>query len=140
MLEDFRRHPEIRACNAGIFGGTDVPFLKEFAAQAFEFLNINKDSLKKINPLGWLVLIYEQYLFSCLARANNKTVTSLFSGVQRYTTLSEFCGTPRKKHYVHAVGSMKRHDSVCENVASQLRLKYPEYYYRIEELIENQII
>lgn len=140
MLKDYRNYPEIRSCNAGIFGGSDLEFIKEFAYESIEFLRRNNDSINRINTLGWSVLIYEQYLFSCLARYKEKKVYSIFPANEKYSDISSFYGVPRKKQYVHAVGSMKQEHSVCENLASQLLLRYPKYYYQIEALLQNQIL
>jgi hypothetical protein len=140
MLNDRKNQPIMRACNAGIFGGTDVAFLKEFALEAFDFLKKNKANFEKVS-LGSTVLIYEQYLFSCLARAKNKSVTYLFPSMsQGFEEITQFAAIPLKRHYVHAVGNAKKKMTACENLENRLRHDYPEYYYYILELIEKQEI
>lgn len=38
--------------------------------------------------------------------------------------------------YLHLLGSYKRNDFVCKQMANRLRQDYPEYYYRIIELFK----
>jgi len=141
MLTDFRQQTKILSCNAGIFGGTDVAFIKEFANESFHFLSRNRSCYDKITPLAGSVLIYEQYLFSCLARKRMKDVSYLFpSKGDNYVAISEFLGVPGKKFYVHAVGGMKKREQICQNVADQLLLQFPAYYYRIQELLNKHLI
>jgi len=52
MLTDFRQQTKILSCNAGIFGGTDVAFIKEFANESFHFLSRNRSCYDKITPLA----------------------------------------------------------------------------------------
>jgi hypothetical protein len=140
MLNDFKSQPLMRACNAGIFGGTDVAFLKEFAFEAFDFLKKNETHFKKVR-LGSTGLIYEQYLFSCLARSKNKPVSYLFLSMSsNFQEITQFASIPRKRQYAHAVGDAKKKSIACENLENRLRLDYPEYYYFILELIEKQEI
>jgi hypothetical protein len=141
MQQDYVDQGEVVSCNAGVFGGTDVEFIKEFAAESLEFLSRNQHHLHKIKPVGALVLIYEQYLFACLARSRKKNVESLLiQGPSDYKELSNFFGVPQKKKYVHALGAMKKQHRICEHLADRLLMEYPEYYYRVEELVHDHII
>ncbi|MEA5402905.1 DUF6734 family protein [Arcicella sp. DC2W] len=140
MMSDYQREPSIHSCNAGIFGGSDVNFLKEFAFEAFEFLEKNKAHYDKVN-LGSTVLIYEQYLFSCLARAKNKKVSFLFDSMtSSYDKITQFASIPNRRHYVHAVGNAKKKFVACENLANRLLFEYPDFYYNILALIEKNEI
>ncbi len=140
MLNDYQNDSIIRSCNAGIFGGSDVSFLKEFALEAFDFLDKNKNSFDKVS-LGSTGLIYEQYLFSCLARLRKKDVTYLFQSMTpSYEQLTLFSSIPLKRHYVHAVADAKKKIVICENLENRLRHDHPEYYYYIMELLEKHEI
>jgi hypothetical protein len=140
MLDDIKEQKVIRAANAGVFGGTDVSFIKDFAFEAFDFLEQNKLSLNKVN-LGSSVLIYEQYLFSCLARKYGKEVTYLFQNMDnRYAQVSNFITSPRKLKYAHAVGNAKENKNVGAMMANCLMVEFPEYYYHIMELLEKHQI
>lgn len=135
MKQDFQKHPEIRACNAGVFGGQDVDFIKEFASEALAFIKKNKKHHHQI-ILGFSVLIYEQYLFACLARARGKSVSYLFPQMSAdFKEVGNFAIHPRDPGFIHTVGSMKKKEYISDCVSRQLRLEFPDYYYRIEELI-----
>ena len=137
MREDFQKYPEIRACNAGVFGGHDIDFIKEFAYEAFKFLKRNQKNYHKV-ILGYSVLIYEQYLFACLARKRNKEVTYLFPRMSMdFKEVSDFATHPRTNHYIHTVGGMKKKEYVADCMSRQLLLEFPDYYYRIIELMRS---
>jgi len=135
MREDFIARPEIHSCNAGVFGGNDLVFIKEFATEAMAFLAKNKLAMKNMRMPGWTVLIYEQYLFSCLARAKQKQVTALFSFTDnRNVEMADFSKVARGKFYVHTISNTKQNEMTCNSLSERLRLEHPEYYYRIEQL------
>ncbi len=140
MNSDYNSKLQINSCNAGIFGGTDVAFIKEFACEALEFLNKNISNYSGVN-LGSTVLIYEQYLFSSLARSKKKEVSYLFDQMSSsYLEVSTFSTVPSKRKYVHLVGSAKRNKIACENLEYRLRFEYPDYYYYVLELLEKGFI
>ncbi|TRX26596.1 hypothetical protein FNW25_08215 [Flavobacterium franklandianum] len=66
----------ILAYNAGIFGGTDVSFFKEYTEKAFEFVNKNISNLSVINVVNFNIF-FEQYLFYCLAKKKKLNVNVL---------------------------------------------------------------
>jgi hypothetical protein len=137
MIDDIKNQKVIRAANAGVFGGTDVAFIKDFAYEALDFLEQNKQAFNKVN-LGSSVLIYEQYLFSSLARKYRKEVTYLFPNMDRaYAQITNFIKSPRKVKYVHAVGNAKENKNIGAMMANCLMVEFPEYYYYIQELIES---
>jgi hypothetical protein len=140
MLDDIKEQKVIRAANAGVFGGTDVTFIKEFAYEALDFLDKNKHCFNKTH-LGSSVLIYEQYLFSCLARKQNKNVSYLFDDMDnKYRKVSNFITSPRKLKYAHAVGNAKENKNVGAMMSNCLMVEFPEYYYHIMALLENHQI
>lgn len=128
----------ILAYNAGIFGGSDISFFKEYTAKAFDFVDKNVLHLSKINVSDFNIF-FEQYLFYCLAKKYNKKVNVLLHetiGDNQYRGFGDFGGVPYEKQYLHLLGSYKRNDFVCKQMANRLRQDYPEYYYRIINLFK----
>ncbi len=128
----------IHAFNAGILGGHDIEFFQEYTSKAFKFVDKNIQSLSKINVSNFNIF-FEQYLFYCLVRRQNKQVNVLISkvvGDNEYTDLGEFIDVPHFKHYLHLLGNYKRNEKVCIQMAYRLREDYPEHYYRIIEVFK----
>lgn len=132
----------IYAYNAGIMGGYDIEFFQYYTNKAFEFVNRNASHFSSINVSSFNIF-FEQYLFYCLAKQGNKQVNLLFDevvGDNRYKGLSDFTEVPYSKQYLHLLGNYKLNQQVCDQLASQLRFEYPEYYYRIISLFKKKKI
>jgi hypothetical protein len=130
----------IIAYNAGIFGGNNVTFFKEYAAKAFEFVNKNVSNLSKINVTNFNIF-FEQYLFYCLAKQQNHNVGVLIPEViedNQYMGFGDFTKVPFEKKYLHLLGTYKKSEFVSNQLANKLREDYPYYYYRIIELFKKQ--
>lgn len=129
----------IHAFNAGIMGGSDTAFFKNYSVKALEFVGKNVRHFPKINVSNFNIF-FEQYLFYCLARKEGKKVEVLIPEViydNRYKGFGDFIEIPHNKKYLHLIGDYKRNNSVCNQLANRLRLDYPEYYYRIIALFKN---
>lgn len=138
ILNERKSNKPILAFNAGIFGGSDISFFKEYTSKAFNFVDKNILSLSKINVSNFNIF-FEQYLFYCLAKKYHKKVNVLLSetiGDNQYKGFGDFARVPYEKQYLHLLGSYKRNDFVCKQMASRLRQDYPEYYYRIIQLFK----
>lgn len=140
LMQDYLKDNTIRACNAGIFGGNDIPFLHAFVDEAQLFLFKNESIFSKID-VGHFGLIYEQYLFSCFARANNKSITYLLDDVnESYSKLVNFKDIGIGNRYIHTAGNLKSQSDVYLNMENRLLLEYPAYYYKIMNLLKNHEI
>jgi len=140
ITDDFKKEGIIRACNAGVFGGSDINFLHDFAEKALAFLKSNEDNFNRVN-LGYSVLIYEQYLFAAYSRSKQKAISYLFNEVSSdYRELIDFKNVPKISNFIHTVGGVKAKQSICDSVERRLLLEYPDYYYRINKLLCDQII
>lgn len=129
----------IYAYNAGIFGGTDIDFFKRYTGKAFQFVNSNLRNLDKINPSDFNIF-FEQYLFYCMAKRENKKVAVLIPELIddiMYGGFGDFIEVPHNKQYLHLLGNYKRSEKICNELANRLRQDYPEYYYRIIALFKN---
>jgi hypothetical protein len=140
IIKERQAKSPILAYNAGIFGGTDVSFFKEYTAKAFEFVDKNSHNLSKINVSNFNVF-FEQYLFYCLAKEKQQNVSVLISeviGDNQYKGFGDFAKVPFEKQYLHLLGQYKRSDFICIQMANRLRQDYPDYYYRIIELFKKR--
>lgn len=138
ILNERKSKKPILAYNAGIFGGSDISFFQEYTAKAFEFVGKNTLNLSKINISNFNIF-FEQYLFYCLAEKNKKKVNVLLPeiiGDNQYKGFGDFARVPYEKHYLHLLGSYKKNEFVCKQMANRLRQDYPDYYYRIIELFK----
>lgn len=138
ICEERKSRKQILAYNAGIFGGRDISFFKEYTEKAFDFVGKNILNLSKINVSNFNIF-FEQYLFYCLIKKYNKEVKVLLPdtiGDNQYRGFGDFGKVPYEKHYLHLLGSYKRNEFVCKQMADRLRQDYPEYYYRIIALFE----
>jgi hypothetical protein len=130
----------ILAYNAGIFGGSNVSFFKEYSKKAFEFVDKNVLNLSKINVTNFNIF-FEQYLFCCMAKQQNQNVGVLIPeviGDNEYKGFADFTKVPHEKNYLHLLGTYKKSEFVCKQLANRLRQDYPVYYYRIIELFKRQ--
>lgn len=133
VLSIRKEEKKIWSFNAGVFGGSDIEFFKEYTIKAFCFVDNNKADLGKINRLTFN-LFFEQYLFYCLSKRQGKSVTVLFNEViqdNEYKYLGDFENVPHNKKYLHLLGTFKKDYKTCELMLRRLREDYPEFYYRI---------
>jgi uncharacterized protein YkuJ len=132
----------IQTYNAGIYGGCDIGFFQEYTRKAFEFVDRNSTNLSKIDVSDFNI-IFEQYLFYCLAKDQNKPVTTLLAGIikdDEYKGFGEFDKVPFQKRYLHLLSDYKKSEYMCNELANRLRHDYPAYYYRIIELFKKNEI
>ncbi|MFD0763572.1 DUF6734 family protein [Mucilaginibacter lutimaris] len=129
---------EARASNAGLLGGHNLAFFKEYCSKAFEFIDNNTSDLEKMNT-GSLNLIFEQYLFCQLAQKLNIPITYYNAPVEDpvFKDYIRFEDYPNLK-MIHPVGGFKQYAHVCDHLAKLLRNDYPDYYYRIINLMRNK--
>lgn len=137
FLKENYEHGDIYASNAGLLGGNDNTFFKEYSRQAFEFIDRNKDDLGKVNT-GALNFIFEQYLFCQLADKEDIPISYYKDVVddpvfKDYIKFEDFPHTQMS----HPVGNFKKYQHVCDHVAKKLRKDYPDYYYRVIDLVRN---
>lgn len=140
LFDSIQRNNYIISVNAGIIGGTDVEFFKDFTKSAFEFVDRNVEHIAKVNT-GMFNTIFEQFLFHALAEAKQKEVNYFVTSINHaFDGLAEFTGTPGRIKYVHTVGVYKKIKHVADLLACRLLNDYPDFYYRIINLIRtNQI-
>ncbi len=134
--KEFYNTSPIKAVNAGILGGTNIKFIKEYADLAFKYVERNKRHLPLINLHGFNVF-FEQHLFYSLAKEKELRIEFLINELiedDKYRHLGDFHEVPCKNNYLHLIGEYKRDEYTCRQMAAKLRELYPEYYYRIMSL------
>ena len=132
----------IPSYNAGVIGGNDLKFIKEYCDQAFQF--IEKNHLKDPNPWENKInhnILFEQILFAALAKDKGKKVTTVLDhsiGDNKYS-YAEFCDFYQYDNVdlMHIIGGHKRNHRVCELLERMLLKKYPEFYNKIITLFKN---
>ncbi|MBD1385947.1 hypothetical protein IDJ75_11705 [Mucilaginibacter rigui] len=130
-------HKDVYASNAGLLGGHDLSFFKEYSRRAFEFIDKNKADLEKMTT-GSLNLIFEQYLF-CQFAAESNIPVSYYKATVEDPVFKDYIRFEDYPHLqmVHPVGGFKQYPHVCDHLAKTLRKDYPEYYYRIINLLRD---
>lgn len=135
MLQDRAQNPIFNAYCAGLLGGQDYAFFKEYAREVFALIDRNAHLLDKLIP-NHLNVLFDQYLFYCLTQQERKTVHCFAEGVTlEFKGFTDFKGVPHRQKYIHPVDVFKKYKTNCELLAYRLRLDYPDYYYRILSLL-----
>jgi hypothetical protein len=134
VKRDFWSSIPIKGVNAGILGGNNIPFIKEYTKEAFEYINKNVKYFPSVNNLDRFNVFFEQHLFYSLAKDKNTLIDFLIDDVindVEYKYLGNFHEVPFRKSYLHLLGHFKRDEFTCLQMAAKLRELYPEYYYKI---------
>lgn len=129
----------IPSYNAGVIGGNDLDFIKEYCNRAFQFIEMN--NLRDPNPNEVEVIhniLFEQILFAALVKEKGKKVATVLDhsiGDNKYS-YDEFCDFYKFEDtdLMHVIGGHKKNKRVCELLERVLLQKYPEYYSRIVNL------
>lgn len=134
--------PDVIEANAGIIGGNDYMFFKEYVRKAFDFVNKNRQHLDTLKYKDKFNSIFEQYLFYCLAWRRRKSIRFLIEGkvALDFSDQVLFYLLPHIKTFIHAAGFWKNNFFIGEQVAMRLAYEYPEYYRRIVTLTKQGIL
>lgn len=137
IRKDYSDNQILKISNAGILGGNNLDFFKEYVAISFEFVNRNLSHLSKIKS-GNFGMIFEEYLFYCLAKEKGIKINYLLDPIDDDfigTKLVDFETVPTKTMFIHPIGKYKRYQIVGDMLANTLLIHYPDYYYRILKLL-----
>ncbi|QKG59141.1 hypothetical protein GKZ68_20895 (plasmid) [Hymenobacter sp. BRD128] len=128
--------------NAGIFGGTDNAYIKQYASTAINFFNSNKQTIQSDPKADTLNVLIEQLLFSKLVEKNGKTLEYVLPNLdKKFSQMLQLHLVPLASKYVHLAGRTKRIMHNCEQVEMRLRYEFPKEYKSIckeLEQIENE--
>jgi DNA-binding HxlR family transcriptional regulator len=125
--------------NAGILGGSDTNFFKEYAQIAIDFVKKNQHIYPQLNESSSsYCMLFEQYLFSIMVKESGLEVDTLFKEPfhnQLYPGLSDFLLQTEQK-YVHFMGITKTNRFKLKQLINEFRQNYPHFYYKILRLCQ----
>lgn len=124
-----------KAVNAGVLGGTDICFFKQYTRLAIDYIYKNIKFLPMID-LPRFNVIFEQHLFYVMAHEQNKKINYLFnSEYDKDTQMShiDFMSFNKNK-YIHMLGNYKRNELCCMQMAMYLKFHFPDYFNKVESL------
>lgn len=128
---------ENKAYNAGIIGGMNIPFFKEYTRLAFEFYEENKSQFALLtNDNNHIHIIPEQYLYYALSKTlnidvalqNNKTIDLLENTFAEFVQIEK---VPHIESYIHLLSDFKKTATNANFVSFVLKKEYPEYWQKI---------
>ncbi len=131
------KHQKFKAINAGVMGGQNLVFFKEYTAKAFEFVDRNMEFIEETSSA--FNMIYEQLLFRSMADEQGIDISYFYSDTAP-PYFFDFMGIPNHTKYIHVSGSSKKESFLTECLEYRLRRDYPEFYYRILRLLKKNII
>ncbi|MBK5722126.1 hypothetical protein JGH11_14710 [Dysgonomonas sp. Marseille-P4677] len=138
LLEEMKKD-SVSSYNAGVLGGNDLKFIKEYCRAAFNFIENNRlryaeDWVANVN----YNILFEQILFHCLVKKKKTEVSTIIDHRinDNGYSYNEFCDfyTFDSNKLMHIIGGHKQNERICELLSRTLLNKYPEYYHRIIEL------
>ncbi len=134
---------DIQASNAGILGGNNHGFFKEYYQVVEKFISENQEQIAGLIPSQMVNFnaVAEQYIFHCMSTHKGLAVNYLLDTVYDpsfFESFANFHHLPNKISFMHALGDYKKNGWVSDQLANRLRIDYPEYYYRIIGLFESQ--
>ena len=137
FIEDFKVQKKFSASNAGIIGGSNIDFFKDYVQTAFKFIDKNLHKTAESVLGSSYALIYEQYLFSVLARKKNIPVRHYIEDKgDDIMGLSNFMRKYGSQKYVHLLASTKSTFESCRELELNLMVEFPDYHERIIKLLD----
>lgn len=130
LIDTFNKYNDVVEINAGVFGGHDIEFIREYTKEGFKFVDCNLDRIPMLERPGMFNIIYEQFLFYSMALNKNKQIKYLIDRQidENFLGVTDFWETPQKTKYIHTVGMYKTWYMIGEQMAQRLWFEYPEYY------------
>ena len=133
-LEDSVNEESISSYNMGIFGGSNLTFIKEYCEEAQNLCDTNKD----LNLSGNFNLLFEQILFAYFVKKESLNVSTPFTQIfnDNGYSIKDFCQLDRfgDKDYYHVLGGHKRNSVIIESLEETFISMFPDYYKLIVSL------
>ncbi|SEB17123.1 DUF6734 family protein [Pedobacter hartonius] len=134
---------KVSSYNAGIIGGSDISFFRQYADEALEMVSRNKHLAPDETTYLNFNILFEQVLFSLLSKHQNKKVTCYFKETfddngYLISLFSDFSRIALGQKYFHLIGGSKRNKAVCDLMSAILLNEYPEYYHKIIRLFPDK--
>lgn len=141
IWDNFQNNGLLDAYNAGIIGGNNMEFFREYVKEALHFVEANHTRLKTI-PVGMFNTFYEQHLYYCMAEKKQIRI-ECFSGAIEQSELNyslkgvhQFKNAPHSTSYIHLFGEdAKKDPEICGILSGKLKMAYPHYHDRIMNIV-----
>ncbi len=131
IVEQWKKQTNLFSINAGVIGGVDIAFFKEYTKRAFDFIHSNTDKIPFF-PRDYLNVIFEEVLFFCMASQSQKNISCLFPVMdEEFTKVTCFHMVPKLATYIHLLGRAKKDKFAGQQVERRLRYEFPSYYEKI---------
>jgi hypothetical protein len=136
LQKSIDRNGSIMSVNAGIIGGCDITFFKEYAAAAFEFIDRNVSHLSRIS-VGLFNIIFEQFFFRALSEEKGLEIRYYDAGSH---LSDDYTGIPSRTRYIHRPGKWKWEKYFTSCMEYRLLTDYPDHYFKILNLLKTSQI
>lgn len=124
--------------NAGILGGTDINFIREYCEIAFKLIDKNADVIKNLKYPGMVNTVVEQYLYLCLSLYKDTPIRYAFENVDsRFQRFGKFESIPHDAYYIHTLAFYKTVYAIGENIAYHLYKIDPTIFKRVVSLYKD---
>ena len=126
----------IASYNMGMFGGSDITFIKRYCEKAFHFMDENCMNNPECEHSGvWCNIFFEQVFLAAMVDEEGREVASVLGRPMKdegYTN-AEFCNLARyeEKPFFHLLGGHKSNVLNCEMLGRTLLRLYPDYFHRL---------
>jgi len=142
FLRESLRESPIPSYNAGVLGGSDLAFFREYAQTALDLVDRNYDKNQLVHS-GIYNILCEQILFASIAARDQKEVSCYFKekykdngySAKDIADLSSIC---HRLKYIHLLGPHKKSRDNCELMGRILYKEYPEYFGRVVSLFSHE--
>lgn len=138
-FKDLQLQSFTNCCNAGIFGGRNIPFIKNYVKEFFSVLEQNKHFIVNTSvqvDAGHINVVLEQVLLYLYAQHCGEKVTYLFGDMEGMPDGIGFIDAAKNnQNYVHCFGHYKTTWTSYAQVEDTLRKMYPMYYELVNKLI-----
>lgn len=135
VIEKYLTEDYVISYNAGLIGGNNVSFFKEYTKEIDAFLDQNRIALETISQMFLLNVVFEQWMYYALTTKTNQNVQTYYKD-----TVVDFLLTGTREPYLAIEGKnakylhlmdYKRQYSCNRLVVRNMLEEFPEYFNRI---------
>ena len=137
-IEDCLKEEYIVSYNMGIFGGSNLTFIREYCEEAKRICETNKALCLN----GNFNLLFEQILFAYKVEKDRLLVNTIFSKTYNDNgySIADFCllNSFKEKNYFHILGGHKRNHDITDSLEETLLILYPDSYKLIASIFPHR--
>jgi hypothetical protein len=133
VREAFFGGEPVHSLCAGILGGTNLEFFREYTSAAKEYVYRNLGNLHRVD-VSKFNIFFEQHLCCTLAAKMQVPISFLIpkaAGDYLFDGLANFWEVPMKRTFLHLLGDFKRKVIYTSQLAQMLKRHYPEQYFKV---------